>query len=142
MKKPDLIQKDSSKNSDNSMSKEYSIFILASLLCVLMIYLFSTKIINEKRLEISDYYTVFSTEITEEITEKPEIMININTDNIFELTLIPGIGTSKAKAILDYRKENGDFQNIEEIMNVAGIGESTFNKLKAYIYVQENSQIK
>ena len=61
--------------------------------------------------------------------------IDINTATSEQLELIPGIGTSIAQRIIDYRSENGRFKNIEEIMNVSGIGEKKFDQMKPYIKV-------
>lgn len=61
--------------------------------------------------------------------------VNINTASIDELTKLPGIGTSKAEAIIDYRINNGDFKNINDISNVNGIGKSMFEKIKDNITV-------
>jgi len=61
--------------------------------------------------------------------------ININTASLEELEKLPGIGPSKAQAIIDYRTNNGPFKSIEEIKNVKGIGEKTFEKLKDLITV-------
>lgn len=69
----------------------------------------------------------------EEINNKK---INLNTADETELQNIPGIGPSKAAAIAAYRKENGPFQSIEDIKNISGIGEKTFEKLKEEIVVQ------
>ena len=52
-----------------------------------------------------------------------------------ELTTLSGIGESKAKSIVDYRTDNGDFSAIEDITNVSGIGEAMFNKIKDDITV-------
>ncbi len=60
---------------------------------------------------------------------------NINTASLEELEKLPGIGPSKARAIIDYRTTNGLFKDIEEIKNVKGIGEKTFEKLKDLITV-------
>lgn len=60
--------------------------------------------------------------------------ININTSNLELLMTLPGIGESKAKAIIEYRNKN-NFTIIEDIKNVSGIGESIFNKLKDLIEV-------
>ena len=49
---------------------------------------------------------------------------------------LPGIGEAKAEAILAYREEYGGFSSIEEIMNVSGIKESTFSKIKDKISVE------
>lgn len=56
-------------------------------------------------------------------------LININTASEKELTELPGIGESKAKAIIRYRQENGAFKSIEELKNVNGIGDGLFSKL-------------
>ena len=61
--------------------------------------------------------------------------VNINTCSKEELMTINGIGEAKAKAIIDYREKNGNFNTIEDIRNVSGIGDSLFEKIKAYITV-------
>ena len=61
--------------------------------------------------------------------------ININTANVEELDLLPGIGPSIAQAIIDYRTANGPFKTIEDIDNVKGIGEALFAKIKGSITV-------
>jgi len=61
--------------------------------------------------------------------------ININTASLSELESLAGIGATKAAAIIDYRETYGDFVTKEQIMNVSGIGEATFEKIKARIYV-------
>lgn len=62
--------------------------------------------------------------------------INLNTADEAALTTLTGIGASKAQAILAYREENGGFSAIEEILNVPGIKEGTFVKIKDYIAVE------
>ena len=59
--------------------------------------------------------------------------ININTASQAELEALPGIGTSTALKIINYRNENGKFKNIEEIKNVSGIGDSKYSKIKDLI---------
>ena len=61
--------------------------------------------------------------------------ININTANAEQLMTLPGIGQAKAKAILEYREQNGGFRSIEEIMNIAGIKDAVFSKIKDQITV-------
>ncbi len=61
--------------------------------------------------------------------------ININTASESELDSLPGIGEKTAKDIIAYREANGNFEKIEEIMNVPRIGESRFNSLKDLITV-------
>lgn len=62
-------------------------------------------------------------------------MVNINTASVEELSKLNGIGESKAKNIIDYRNRNGKFNKIEDIMNVTGIGEAAYNKIKENITV-------
>lgn len=62
-------------------------------------------------------------------------LININTADEKELDSLPGVGPSRAKDIIRYREEKGEFKSIEEIKNVKGIGESSFEKLKDKITV-------
>lgn len=61
--------------------------------------------------------------------------VNINTATIQELTTLTGVGESKAQAIIQYREDNGKFIKIEDIMNVSGIGEKAFEKIKDFITV-------
>ena len=61
--------------------------------------------------------------------------VNINTANETELDSLPGIGPAKAVEIIKYREENGKFKSIEEIKNIKGIGEASFEKLKDSIKV-------
>lgn len=62
-------------------------------------------------------------------------LININTATSEELQTLPGIGESKAAAIISYREENGDFESTQDITNVSGIGDSTYENIKDYITV-------
>ena len=61
--------------------------------------------------------------------------ININTADEAQLTTLTGIGATRAQAIITYREENGPFAAIEDIMNVQGIKEGTFAKIKDEIVV-------
>lgn len=61
--------------------------------------------------------------------------ININTASLATLDNLPGIGPSKAQAIIDYRESNGRFQTAEDIMKVKGIGQATYDKMKDQITI-------
>src|SRR6185295_9273229 len=56
--------------------------------------------------------------------------VNLNSASAAQLQTLPGIGASAAQRIVDYRQKNGNFKKIEELMNVKGIGEKSFLKLK------------
>lgn len=62
--------------------------------------------------------------------------ININTASKEELMLLPGVGESTASKIIEYRGQNNGFKNIEDIMEVKGIGKKKFEKMKDYIKVE------
>jgi comEA protein len=71
-----------------------------------------------------------------------EKKININTASLTELQELPRIGERVAQRIIDFRKENGNFKKIEEIMKVQGIGEKVFNQIKDRITVGSLSKKK
>jgi len=66
---------------------------------------------------------------------KAIVTININTASVKELDALPGIGTKTAELIVEYRQKNGPFKKIEELMNVRGVGEKSFLKLKPQLTV-------
>lgn len=61
--------------------------------------------------------------------------VNINTADSLKLQEIPGVGPSTAQKIIDYRESYGRFKSTEDIINVSGIGEKTYEKIKDYITV-------
>ena len=71
---------------------------------------------------------VIEDSISEEVID--DTLISINNSDIEQLKEIPGIGEVKAKAIISYRESNGEFRAIDELKNVDGIGEKTFEKIK------------
>jgi competence protein ComEA len=62
-------------------------------------------------------------------------IININTAAVSDLEGLPGIGAKTAARIVEYRQKNGPFKKVEELMNVRGVGEKSFLKLKAQLTV-------
>jgi len=62
-------------------------------------------------------------------------VVNINTASASDIEGLPGIGAKTAARIVEYRQKNGPFKKIEELMNVRGIGEKNFLKLKPQLTV-------
>ena len=76
-----------------------------------------------------------TTAVLERSTEPAFLLLDINAATAEELTQLKGIGEHIAAEIVKYRISSGGFKNIEEIMNVSGIGEATFNDISSHIYV-------
>lgn len=94
---------------------------------------------DENEYETSEQYITKSNGINVEkgenntVSNNKNSKININKATQVQLETLPGIGTSTALKIINYRKENGNFKSIEDIKNVNGIGESKFNNIKDLI---------
>jgi len=71
---------------------------------------------------------------------KPTAIVNINTATAAEFEQLPGIGAKTAARIVDYRQKKGPFKKIEELMNVQGIGEKSFLKLRPQLTVGSKSE--
>jgi len=97
--------------------------------------------IEEKESIIETNSTITNTQnenkdVNQENNTQNEVkLVNINVATASELTTLSGIGESKATAIIKHREENGKFTNITDIMNVSGIGEALFAKIKDFITV-------
>jgi len=104
---------------------------------------------------VEDGQKIFVPSITDEITEETEyvtsesgdniiidnnegenVMVNINKATQTELETLPGIGPAMALRIIEHREENGNFENIEDIKNVKGIGDAKFENIKNNICVK------
>jgi competence protein ComEA len=77
----------------------------------------------------------------QEKTDKPKPAssssspINLNTATVAQLETLPGIGARTAQLIVEHRQKSGGFKKIEELMNIKGIGEKSFLKLKPMVVV-------
>jgi len=101
-------------------------------------------LVQESQQEISQIEQETVTEESPQETSKKETensssLIDLNTASLEELQTLKGIGPSKAKAIIDYREQYGGFMQKEEIMQVKGIGEGIYNKIKDAIYVKKRN---
>ncbi len=61
--------------------------------------------------------------------------INLNTATVQDLTRLPRIGEKVAQRIVEYRQKHGGFKKTEELMNVKGIGEKTFDKMREHLSI-------
>jgi comEA protein len=78
---------------------------------------------------------IISPVVSAQTAAKAGDKVNINTASLAELEKLPRIGPQIAQRILDYRKENGNFKKVEDILKVRGIGEKVFEQLKDLITV-------
>jgi competence protein ComEA len=77
-----------------------------------------------------------STDSSKQTTTQPlSGIININTANLAQLDTLSGIGPVYAQRIIDYRNSHGGFKSIDEIKNIKGIGDKTFDKFKDKITI-------
>lgn len=91
------------------------------------------KSVDYKR-EVLDFNTTDFSKNNEAVTLS-EKSINLNTANIEELILLPGIGEKTAERIVDLRNKRGSFKSLEELLDIKGIGETKFRNLKKYLYL-------
>lgn len=85
--------------------------------------------------ELSEKEQILGETQVEQQIEKTQV-VNLNTAKVEELTTLPGIGESKAQLIIEYRTKVGKFKSIEELMNISGIGEAMFEKIKDKITIE------
>ena len=88
----------------------------------------------KKKLELCEQKIKNNACIEKQINDWDNNKVNINTASKEELEKIPGIGSSKAESIIEYRNKT-DFKSIDDIKNVDGIGESLFENIKENITV-------
>ncbi|MDA9470135.1 helix-hairpin-helix domain-containing protein [Enterococcus sp. 5H] len=100
---------------------------------------FSERIVDQMVIYVptigEEVQELTSSEDSEDGLKSTTNKINLNKANEAELTTLTGIGQKKAQEIIRYREENGGFKSIEELKNISGFGEKTFEKLKDSISV-------
>jgi len=73
--------------------------------------------------------------LPQKIEKVPAEKIDLNRAGPRDLEKLPAIGPAMAKKIIDFRRESGDFQKIEDLMKVKGIGHKKFNRLREHVFV-------
>lgn len=72
----------------------------------------------------------------------PAQSVNVNTATVAQFEALPGIGPSMAQRIVAYRDKNGPFKKLEDLMNVQGIGEKSFLKLRPLLTISGQGDAK
>lgn len=84
---------------------------------------------------LSFFLLLSSNSFAAQTTSSKASLININTAGVNQFVKLPRVGEKVAQRIIDFRKKNGKFKRIQDLMKVKGIGEKTFNRLKNLITV-------
>ncbi len=98
--------------------------------------------VHATRLNESDEYRIRAGERAEETTpiESVEWQVNINTATAEELMDLPGVGEKLAERMIAYREKHGQFHEVEELLEVDGIGESKLADMKEWIILEEEAE--
>lgn len=97
---------------------------------------FAMKLVDEMVLYFPAIGEEISTVTESGVGQADDGKVNLNKASQEDLLTLTGIGPSKAEAIIEYRDQNGPFKEVEELMEISGIGEKTFEKLKGEVTVR------
>jgi competence protein ComEA len=93
-------------------------------------YAFNTSYLLEDKIT---FYIAPKYDHSDVCSMEPIVKANINKDDEEGLQVVKGIGSTVAKAIVNYRQSNGEYKRIEDLKKVSGIGNATFEKIKDYV---------
>ena len=99
-----------------------------------MIYIPTAEAARDRKRDVQDQKVSLENGMDE--ADSSSGKVNLNTASKEQLMTIPGIGESKADSIISYREKNGAFSKVEEVMNISGIKDGLFEKMKEYITVE------
>ena len=86
--------------------------------------------------------TPWSADAQEARAAAPAQSVNVNTATVAQFEALPGIGPSMAQRIVAYREKNGPFKKLEDLMNIQGIGEKSFLKLRPLLTINGQSDAR
>jgi len=102
------------------------------------LFLITTLLIGTGIKYASDqHWWLPETEVVDSDPESIKLKIDLNRAEWYELIILPGIGEKKARAIVEYRKGTGSFNNIEQLCGVNGIGTETVKRIKDLVFINE-----
>ncbi len=80
----------------------------------------------------------FAMAATAQAADTPPLqgVVNVNTASVQELQLLPGIGESRAQALVELRKRRGGFKSLDELKEVKGIGDASLERMRPYLRLQ------
>jgi competence ComEA-like helix-hairpin-helix protein len=106
------------------------------------LFLITTLLIGTGIKYASDrHWWLPETEVVDIGPESIKLKIDLNRAEWYELIILPGIGEKKARTIVEYRKETGSFENIEQLCEVNGIGAETVKRIKDLVYINEEKKV-
>ena len=108
------------------------IFTLGMIFCVLIVC--AVFYFSNTRYENTEYSK-------EEVSKMQAEKININTAKVSDFYALGEIGEDVADKIVDYREENGEFESIEEILEIDGISKATFERIKVFLTVKQEDDL-
>ena len=121
------------KNGGFLSKTEYGLLLLAALFLICMVLLFARTETGGD----TGTYTITTREAAEEVVPETALPVNINTATAEELDVLPGIGPALAGRIIAYREEHGPFTEVEELLEVSGIGEVVLDRLRDQIVLED-----
>lgn len=132
-----MANKEKEQNGKSEKSYRTAFRLMTVTVILLLVFFIGFRALEDTAAKRAGSYRAI-TETTLESTAQTKsaldgLQVNVNTASVLELTLLPGIGESRAKDIVAYRNEYGSFTQPEDLLKIKGIGEATLEKLRPYL---------